>query len=69
MPQNLPHETVAQILRRKLGSIKQAPLPPGSPSWDDIRHMTWADIEHAKSRGDVGFKTFYKLLTNKRFDK
>jgi hypothetical protein len=66
---NQPDETVAQILRRKLGSIKQAGLPPGSPTWDDIRQLTWAEIVAAKDRGEVGFKTFYKLLTNQRFDK
>jgi hypothetical protein len=69
MPVNQPQETVAQILRRKLGSIKQARLPPGSPSWDDIRHLTWAEVVAAKDRSEAGFKTFHKLLTDKRFDK
>jgi hypothetical protein len=69
MPANQLHESVAQILRRKLGSIKQAPLPSGSPSWDDIQQLTWAEVLAAKDRGEVGFKTFCKLLTNKRFDK
>ena len=36
MPKNDDHETVADILQRKLGTIKQAPLEPGSPSWDDV---------------------------------
>jgi len=66
---NSPDETIAQILRRKLGSIKKAPLADGSPSWDDILRMTWADFLEAKARGETGFKTFHKLLTNKRFDK
>lgn len=69
MPTNDPDETVAQILRRKLGTIKQAPLPPGSPSWDDILHLTWAEVEAARNRGETGFKTIRKLLTDKRFDK
>lgn len=29
--------TVTEILKKKKGSIKQAPLPAGSPSWDDIK--------------------------------
>lgn len=29
-------QTVAEILTKKQGGIKQAPLPKGSPSWDDI---------------------------------
>lgn len=66
---NLPAETVLQILRRKVASIKQAPLPSGSPSWDDIMYMTWAELVESKDRGETGFKTFHKLLTNKRFDK
>jgi hypothetical protein len=69
MSANQPNETVAQILRRKLGSIKQARLPQGSPSWDDILHLTWAELLAAKDRGEAGFRTFHKLLTNKRFDK
>jgi hypothetical protein len=69
VPANDAHETVAQILRRKLGSIKNAPLTAGSPGWDDILHWTWAEVVQAKSRGEAGFKTIYKLLTNKRFDK
>jgi hypothetical protein len=32
--------TVAEVLRGKLGSIKNAPLPPGSPSWSDIYDVT-----------------------------
>jgi len=69
MPTNDPGETVAQILRRKLSTIKQTPPPPGSPSWDDILHLTWAGVEAAKKRGEPGFKVFRKLLTDKRFDK
>ena len=69
MPANDPDDTVAQILRRKLSTIKQAPLPPGSPSWDDILPLTWAEVEAAKRRGEPGFEVFRKLLTDKRFDK
>ena len=37
MPDNEENETVAEILKRKLGKIKNAPLDPGSPSRDEIR--------------------------------
>src|SRR6267142_6708193 len=32
-------ETVDQVLRRKRGNIKNAPLKRGSPSWEEIRYM------------------------------
>jgi hypothetical protein len=62
-------KTVAEILKGKLGSIKTAPLDPGSPSWDDILHMTWEELCQRARRREPGFHTFRKLLTNGRFDK
>lgn len=62
-------KTVAEILKDKRGCIKQAALESGSPSWDDILDMTWKEIEKRKKRGEAGFKTFHKLLKEKRFDK
>ncbi len=62
-------KTVAEILKGKLGSIKNAPLEPGSPSWDDILHLTWEDVKENEKRGLPGFRTFVKLLTRKRFNK
>jgi hypothetical protein len=32
--------TVEEILRLKRAAILRAPLPKGSPSWDDILHLT-----------------------------
>lgn len=61
--------TVEEILKKKKGSIKQAPLPEGSPSWDDIKDEKWEDIEKKAKAGETGYKTFKKLLTDKRFDK
>ena len=34
-------QTVREILGRKKASIRQAPLDPGSPSWDDILDLTY----------------------------
>jgi hypothetical protein len=62
-------KTVAEILRTKRGGIKNAPLEPGSPSWDDIMHLTWEEVEERQRRREPGFKTFHKLLKDKRFDK
>ena len=62
-------KTVAQILRGKRGSIKTARLDRGSPSWDDIMNMTWEELEECKDRGETGFRTFHKLLSDKRFNK
>lgn len=69
MPDNDDAETVADILRRKLGSIKQAPLDPGSPSWDDIRGETWQAIKRKARQRKTGYHTFRKLLIDRRFDK
>lgn len=62
-------KTVAEILRLKRAGIKNAPLDEGSPSWDDIMHLTWEEIEEGNRRREPGFKTFHKLLKEKRFDK
>jgi hypothetical protein len=62
-------KTVAQILKSKRASIKDAPLEEGSPSWDDILDLTWEDIRRRAARGEPGFKTFKKLLDRKRFNK
>jgi hypothetical protein len=62
-------KTVAEILTTKKASIMKAPLEAGSPSWDDILHLTWEEIEERHRRREPGFKTFHKLLKEKRFDK
>ena len=69
MPENDDSETVADILKRKLGKIRQAPLESGSPSWDDIMGETWKSIKQKASRRKPGYRTFRKLLTDGRFDK
>jgi hypothetical protein len=62
-------KTVEEILREKLGSIKQARLPKGSPSWDDILGLTWEDIVRRAKARRRGYRTIRKLLIDRRFDK
>ena len=62
-------KTVAEILEAKRGSIKNASLEEGSPSWDDISDLTWEEIlKKAKAR-EPGFKTFRKLLSDGGYNK
>ncbi len=60
---------VGDVLKGKLGSIRRAPLPPGSPSWTDIANMTISEVRAAAQQGEPGFKAIYKLLTDGRFNK
>ena len=69
MPDNDDNETVEDILKRKKGTIKQAPLEPGSPSWDDILGETWRSIKRKARQRKKGYRTFRKLLIDGRFDK
>jgi RHS repeat-associated protein len=66
---NRDQRTVAQVLRGKRGSIRQAPLPQGSPSWDAILDMTMADVRAAAAANRPGFRTILKLLTDQRFNR
>ena len=61
--------SVRDVLQGKLGSIRRAPLPSGSPSWDDISEMTMSEIRAAAKANQPGYKTILKLLTDSRFDK
>ena len=62
-------KTVAEILKTKKASIKSARLAKGSPSWDDIMHLTWEEVQRKAQQNEPGFRTFQKLLKRKRFDK
>ncbi|MCI0461636.1 MAG: hypothetical protein L0Z62_32195 [Gemmataceae bacterium] len=62
-------KTVAEILKGKKASIKQAALDPGSPSWDEIMHLTWEEIHDRAKRRVPGYKTFKKLLSSGEYDK
>jgi RHS repeat-associated protein len=61
--------TVADVLEGKKGSITRAPLPKGSPSWDEIRNLPFSEIVRRARANETGFKTILKLLRSKRFDK
>lgn len=61
--------TVAEILKYKKGSIKQASLPAGSLSWDEFSLMTWEQIEIGVRQNRPGFRVVRKLLTDRRFDR
>ena len=62
-------KTVAEILKDKRASIKQAPLDRGSPSWNDILHLTWEEVVERAEQREPGFRTFRKLLRDGRFNK
>ena len=64
-----PKAKVADILKAKKVSIKNAPLEKGSSSWDAIQDMTWAEIEEGAEAGRPGFRTIRKLLSDSRFNK
>ena len=61
--------TVGEVLKGKRGSIKQAPLPPGSPSWDDILDKPMNEIEDGAKRNLPGYREIRKLLRMKDYDK
>jgi hypothetical protein len=61
--------TVAEILRQKKASVRTAPLPAGSPEWDDLELMSWEEIDAGAKANEPGLKTVRKLLTDRRFDR
>ncbi len=60
---------VSEILSEKKAGIRQAPLEPGAPGWNEFAGMSWAEIEAGAKANKPGFKTARKLLTDGRFDK
>ena len=62
-------KTVAEILKGKKASIKDAALGPGSPSWSEILNMPWEEVEKGAKERKPGFKTINKLLTAKEYNK
>lgn len=66
--QNL-HKQVKDILKSKMGSIKNAPKKKGDPSWDIIYLMTLEEIQKRMNEGDAGYGRVYKLLIDHRFDR
>ena len=62
-------QTVREILGRKKASVRQAPLDPGSPSWDDILDWSWEELVR-RAKGRVrGYKTLKKLLSSGEYDR
>jgi hypothetical protein len=62
-------KTVDEILKAKKASIKYGSLDPGSPTWDDISHLSWEEIVQRAKRRQTGYKTIKKLLTVREYDK
>ncbi len=62
-------KTVAEILKEKKGTIKDAEMETGSPAWDDILHLTWEEVVQRAKNRERGFKRIKKLLGNKEYDK
>ena len=62
-------KTIREILKEKRASIRQAPLEPGSPSWDDILDVPWEEIVARADADEPGYRTIKKLLSGGRFDK
>jgi hypothetical protein len=69
MPHKYAGLRVSEILRLKKGSVRQAPLPDGSPSWSEFEGMMWEEIEEGARQNLPGFKTVRKLLSDQRFDR
>jgi hypothetical protein len=62
-------KTVAEILRGKRASLKNAPLPKGAPSWDEILPIKWEEIDARAKRRERGYQTIRKLLTDPEYNK
>jgi len=62
-------KTVGEILRGKKGTIKDAGLPTGSPSWDDILDVDWDEIVRRAKGRLPGYRTIKKLLSDGDYDK
>ncbi|MFH5803995.1 hypothetical protein [Alienimonas sp. DA493] len=69
MPNRFDGLTVRDVLKLKKGSVRTAPLPPGSPAWEAILDLTWEEVCRAADAGADGFRTIRKLLSDKRFDR
>ena len=63
------NKTVQEHLKLKKGSIKNAPLPSGGPSWDDLLKLTLAEIARRAKDNQTGYREIWKLLTDKRFNR
>lgn len=69
MPTQYAGQTVVEILTKKRAGIRYAPMDPGSPSWDDIRDLTWEEIDRRAKRRLPGYQTIRKLLLSPEYHK
>jgi hypothetical protein len=60
---------VAEILKLKRASIKQASLPEGAPTWEELIGMLWEEVEAGADANQPGLKVVRKLLSDRRFDR
>ena len=63
------HRKVSDVLKGKKGSIKQARLPAGAPSWGEVGDKTMDEITAGARANKPGYRKIQKLLKDKRFDK
>ena len=61
--------TVGVVLVDKKGTILRAPLPKGSPSWEDVRGTRMSEVRRRAAANEPGYRTIAKLLTDRRFDR
>jgi hypothetical protein len=64
-----PSTKVSEILKGKKASIKNAAFEQGSPGWEEIQDVTWAEIDERAKQNLTGYRTIRKLLADSRFDK
>lgn len=69
MPSKYDGMTVREILRTKKASIRSAPLPKGSPTWDEMMDWLWESVDAEAKANKTGLKTIRKLLSDGRFDR
>ncbi|MBI3468133.1 MAG: hypothetical protein HY000_34435 [Planctomycetes bacterium] len=68
-PHRFSGMTVAEILRLKKASVRNAPLEAGSPTWEEIEGLAWEEISLMAAQSLPGYKTIRKLLSDRRFDR
>jgi hypothetical protein len=64
------NKTVEEVLKDKKGSIKNAPLPPGGPNWDDLikNGVTMETIRRLAQKGETGYRELWKLLNKLEYN-
>jgi hypothetical protein len=70
MPLNYdPNEKVQDAIKRRRANIRNARLPQGSPSWDELMDKTWGEIVEGAKKRIPGYQVVKKLLIDSRFGK